>query len=36
LIVVEKEIPDHTREYVRLRTALGSLGLGINLLLYPE
>lgn len=36
LIVVEKEIPDHTSEYVRLRTALGSLGVGIDLLLYPE
>lgn len=36
LIVVEKEIPDHTGEYVRLRTALGSLGVGIDLLLYPE
>lgn len=36
LLVVEKEIPDHTREYLRLRTALGSLGVGIDLLLYPE
>ena len=36
LIVVEKEIPDHTGEYVRLRAALGSLGVGIDLLLYPE
>jgi predicted nucleotidyltransferase len=36
LIVVEKEITDHTREYVRLRTALGSLSVGVDLLLYPE
>lgn len=36
LIVVEREIADHTREYVRLRDAVGSLGVGIDLLLYPE
>ena len=36
LIVVEKEVPDHTGEYLRLRDALGSLGVGVDLLLYPE
>jgi predicted nucleotidyltransferase len=36
LLVVEKEIPDHTREYVRLRSAVGALGVGVDLLLYSE
>jgi len=36
LMVVEKEVPDHTGEYLRLREALGSLGVGVDLLLYPE
>lgn len=36
IIVVEKEISDHTGEYLRLRNALGSLGVGVDLLLYPE
>jgi predicted nucleotidyltransferase len=36
LMVVEKEVPDHTGEYLRLRDALGSLGVGVDLLLYPE
>lgn len=36
LIVVEKDIADHTREYLRLRDAVGSLGVGVDLLLYPE
>jgi predicted nucleotidyltransferase len=36
LIVVEKKISDHTAEYLRLRRALGSLGVGVDLLLYSE
>ncbi|NWG30604.1 MAG: nucleotidyltransferase domain-containing protein [Rhodocyclaceae bacterium] len=36
LIVVEKEVADHTREYLRLRDAIGNLGIGVDLLLYPE
>jgi predicted nucleotidyltransferase len=36
LLVVEKEISDPTAEYVRLREALGSMGVGVDLLLYPE
>jgi predicted nucleotidyltransferase len=36
LIVVEDEIPDPTAEYMRLRDALGTLGLGVDLLLYPQ
>ena len=36
LLVVEKEVSDHTGEYLRLRDALGSLGVGVDLLLYPE
>jgi predicted nucleotidyltransferase len=36
LMVVEKYIPDHTREYVRLREAVGVLGVGVDLLLYSE
>lgn len=36
LIVIEREIPDHTREYLRLRDAVGSLGVGVDLFLYPE
>lgn len=36
LMVIEKEISDHTREYVRLREAVGTLGVGVDLLLYSE
>jgi predicted nucleotidyltransferase len=36
LIVVEKHIADHTREYLRLRDAVGTLGVGVDLLLFPE
>lgn len=36
LLVVEREIPDPTGEYLRLRNAIGSLGVGVDLLLYPE
>jgi predicted nucleotidyltransferase len=36
LLVVEKDIPDPTGEYLRLREALGSVGVGVDLLLYSE
>jgi predicted nucleotidyltransferase len=38
LMVVEKEIPDYTREYLRLREAIDELrmGIGVDLLIYPE
>lgn len=36
LIVVEKEIPDYTDEYLHLRNTLGPLGVGVDLLLYQE
>jgi uncharacterized protein len=36
LLVVEKELPDPTGEYLRLREALGPVGVGVDLLLYSE
>ena len=36
LLVVEQELPDPTSEYLRLRRALGSLGVGVDLLLYSK
>lgn len=36
LLVVENEIVDHTGEYLRLREAVGSLGVGVDLLLLSE
>lgn len=36
LLVIQKDIPDSSEEYVRLRTALGSLGVGVDLLLLTE
>ena len=36
LLVVEKEIPDPTGEYVRLREAIGSVGVGVDLLVFSE
>jgi predicted nucleotidyltransferase len=36
LMVVEREIPDYTQEYLRLHSALGSLGIGVDLLLFTE
>lgn len=36
LMVVEKEIPDFTQEYLRLHSALGALGIGVDLLLFTE
>lgn len=36
LIVVEKNVFDHTGEYVKLREAVGSIGVGVDLLLLSE
>jgi uncharacterized protein len=36
LLVVEREIDDYTTEYSRLREAIGSIGVGVDLLLYSE
>lgn len=36
LLVVEKQIDDHTCEYLRLREAVGSIGVGVDLLLLSE
>ena len=36
LLLVEKEISDPTGEYLRLRQALGPIGVGVDLLLYSE
>ena len=36
LMVVEEEVPDRTGEYLRLRKALGSLGVGVDLFPYPK
>jgi predicted nucleotidyltransferase len=36
LLVVEKDISDPTAEYLRLREALGPIGVGVDLLLYSE
>lgn len=36
LLVVEKEVSNHTREYLQLREAVGSLGVGVDLLLLSE
>lgn len=36
LLVVEEEIPDFTSEYGRLRQAVGYIGTGVDILLYPR
>lgn len=36
LLVVEREINDYTAEYSRLREAIGSVGVGVDLLLFSE
>ena len=36
LLVVERGVDDFTNEYVRLRNAIGSVGVGVDLLLVPE
>ncbi|MFN3884902.1 MAG: nucleotidyltransferase domain-containing protein [Rhodocyclaceae bacterium] len=36
LVVVEKQVVDHTREYLRLRDAVGCIGTSVDLLLLSE
>ncbi len=36
LLLVEKEVPDPTGEYLRLREALGPMSVGVDLLIYPQ
>jgi predicted nucleotidyltransferase len=36
LLVVEPTIENHTTEYLRLREAVGSIGVGVDLLLLSE
>ena len=36
LLVVEREIADHTTEYLRLREVVGPVGVGVDLLLMPQ
>ncbi len=36
LMVVERELKDKGEEYLRLRAAIGHLGVGVDLLLYSE
>lgn len=36
LLVVERNVDDYTAEYVRLRKAIGSIGVGVDLLLCSE
>lgn len=36
LMVVEREIPDPIQEYARLRHAVGKVGAGVDVLIYPE
>ena len=36
LLVVEPTIENHTAEYLRLRDAVGSIGVGVDLLLTSE
>jgi predicted nucleotidyltransferase len=36
LLVVEREIPDYTQEYLRLHRVLDPLGIGVDLLLFTE
>ena len=36
LLVVEKDLPDPTGEYLRLREAIGSVGVGVDLLVFSE
>ena len=36
LMVVERELPDKAAEYLRLKAAIGRVGVGVDLLLYSE
>ena len=35
LMVIEQEVPDIAAEYLRLRRAIGGIGVGVDLLIYP-
>ncbi|AUB83904.1 nucleotidyltransferase domain-containing protein [Candidatus Thiodictyon syntrophicum] len=35
LLVVEEDVPNFAEEYGRLRGAIGSVGTGVDLLIYP-
>lgn len=36
IMVIERELPDKAAEYLRLRAAIGRMGVGVDLLLYSE
>ena len=36
LMIIQKEIPNYTEEYLHLRDTLRSIGVGVDLLMYPE
>lgn len=36
LMVIEKELPDKSAEYLRLRRAIGGIGIGVDVLVYSE
>lgn len=36
LLVIEREIADHTSEYRRLRELVGPVGIGVDLMLMPQ
>ncbi|MFA7243237.1 MAG: nucleotidyltransferase domain-containing protein [Sulfuricellaceae bacterium] len=36
LTVVEKDIPDPAQEYLRLHSAVGHLGVGVDVLIFTE
>jgi len=35
LMVIEREVTDKAAEYLRLRGAIGGIGAGVDLLIYP-
>ena len=36
LVVIEPELPDKAEEYLRLKAAVGRLGVGVDLLLFSQ
>jgi predicted nucleotidyltransferase len=36
LMVVERELPDKAGEYLKIKSAIGRVGVGVDLLLYSE
>lgn len=36
LMVIERDLPDKAAEYLRLKAAIGRVGVGVDLLLYSE